>query len=423
MISRKLSIEFLLQDFLKQVDECWVASALVTEWAFDLFQRKILPNAKQHYLFGVHIVSAPNAWEKLKKSIIENPNLSARIYSKKFFHPKFYIFSTDGNFVAFVGSGNFSKGGLSENEELFIKIQDQDLCQGLIDWFSIHYEDGHDITIGFIESCRSIYRTKSIGESESNNELALLIDRLNNNFNLDNIDFSGQFFDKIHHLTFAPEKIYLDNLTIKTERERVRKRMFDLHDLIIQEFPDEWNIHQHYDTEHIVSSIDPFNHPEHKIDGIWIAYGRDRDELKRYRQDATPLLFMRLQVIIHYDSVGIWLMPGKKDGSVEDRTYFSSRIKNDQTFRQSFFDLLSGLGSGFFISVAGTSTQVSNFKDSSELTDFVLKDDWQFYYFVIGKNYPAGSPELSLVNIAGTVISIFSLLMPFYRLMKDKTFE
>ena len=423
MISRKLSIEFLSNDFIKQVDEYRVERALVSDWAFEVFQRNIPTLAKQNYLFGVHIISAPKAWDKVKKSIDENPNFSARIYSKNFFHPKFYIFSSNGHLVAFVGSGNFSKGGLFENEEIFIKTQNQDLCRSLIDWFSVHYKDGCEITIEFIESCKSIYHTKSIMESESNKELILLIDRLNNKFNLDNIDFSEQFFEKIHYVAFSPEKIYLDNPTIRTEREKVRKRIFDLHDLIILNFQDEWNIHQHYETEHIVSSIDPYNHPEHKIDGIWTAYGRDYDELKRYSKDATPLYFMRLQVIIHYDSIGIWLMPGKKDGSIEDRTYFTSRIKNDQAYRQSFFNLLSGLGAGFFIRVAGTSKQVLEFMDANELAEFVLEDDWRYYYFVIGRNYSAGSPELSLVNIAGTVTSNFSMLMPLYRLMKDKTFE
>ncbi len=423
MISKKLSIEFLSKEFIKKVDECWVASALVTEWAFELFQRNIPQGAKQHYLFGVHIVSSPNAWEKVFNCAVNNSNISVRIYSRSFFHPKLYIFLTDGKYVAFVGSGNFSEGGFAKNEELFIKTGDQDLCIALIEWFTCHYDNGHDITVAFIESCKNIFRSKTFGESESNRELTLLIDRLNNNFNLDNIDFSGQFFGKIHHEAFSPEKISLDNPVVKIERDRVRIRMFDLHDLIIEELPDEWNIHHHYETEHIVSSSDPNNQPEQKISGIWIAYGRDKDELKRYSQEATPLYYMRLQVIIHYDSVGIWLMPGKKDGSVEDRQYFASRIKNEETYRNSFFELLSNLGTEFFIEVAGIVRYVSEFKDADELASFVLEDNWRHYYFIIGRNYPLGAPELLSTNIENTVISNFSLLRPLYRLMKDKTFE
>jgi hypothetical protein len=178
----------------------------------------------------------------------------------------------------------------------------------------------------------------------------------------------------------------------------------------------------HYDTEHIVSSIELINHHDNRIKAMWLAYGRGKNEIKRYNREARHMDFIRLQIIIHQQDVGIWLMPGKQGGSKEDREFFRSEMRNPK-YRKDFFKILTNLGPAYWVEVAGERRDVNFFADENELWKFTRSDDWRNYYFTIVRNYFPDATEISNEEIAETILNEFKRLLPLYRLMKDKTFE
>jgi hypothetical protein len=159
-----------------------------------------------------------------------------------------------------------------------------------------------------------------------------------------------------------------------------------------------------------------------EIGALWVAYGRDRNALKAYSENATPLDFMRLQVIIHDYDIGIWLMPGKDNGSQIDREYFLTNMREDLSYRESFYNLLTNLGDQYWIKIADDTRLVTSFQNSMQLFNYCLRDNWRVYYFIIGRDYPIGSPELTTSQIINTIIRDFGKYIPLYNLIKDKTF-
>jgi hypothetical protein len=147
--------------------------------------------------------------------------------------------------------------------------------------------------------------------------------------------------------------------------------------------------------------------------------------LKRYGEfETTPLTFMRMQVIVRYTDVGIWLMPGKAGAGRFDREYFLKKIQHDNDYLVQFYNLLSQLGDQYWIDIAGSGEQVkvNTFKTYYELKSFLLTDNWRYYYFTIGRNYPAGSPEIASNQIVSTVMENFTKFYPIYELIRDKSF-
>ena len=112
-------------------------------------------------------------------------------------------------------------------------------------------------------------------------------------------------------------------------------------------------------------------------------------------------------------------MPGKSGGSEFDRTYFKTKMKNDLTFRQTFFQLLTSLGPAYWIEVADANKSVQEFSSPDELWQFTDRDDWRSYYFIIGRDYVLGSEELLNSHIQQTILTEFGKLMPLYKHMKD----
>ena len=156
------------------------------------------------------------------------------------------------------------------------------------------------------------------------------------------------------------------------------------------------------------------------VRGLWAAYGRSKEALKRYGEvDTSPLYFMRMQIIVQYASVGLWLMPGKSNAGRFDREYFLKQIENDK-YLEDFFELLTDLGNAYWIEIAGEIKYVTTFTTKESLRDFLRQDNWRYYYFTIGRDFDLGSPELLSINITNTIITNFTLFYPLYELIKDK---
>ena len=129
-IISKLSIEFGRIDRI--VREAYISVGMITVKKYDFFIRNLKNGSKISIVVGIHMPTSPEILEKLKIAV-DGLELQARVFTDKYFHPKVYLFKLEDGWTAFVGSGNFTDGGWHENEELFIKISDETICESLKD--------------------------------------------------------------------------------------------------------------------------------------------------------------------------------------------------------------------------------------------------------------------------------------------------
>jgi hypothetical protein len=239
------------------------------------------------------------------------------------------------------------------------------------------------------------------------------------NINLDAIDFSGQFFEKVHYGAFTGGKPYSYDPETDREREAVRNKLFQLHHLLYPKIREKkWDLHDHYGYEYTVSSAVHNKYTSEDLDGIWLHYGRDKKEIKIYGDNETPINFMRMQIIIHQDSVGVWNRIGRdKNGSKIDRDHLQTLLESDPEFADKFFNHIHGLPEGYFIVINNRPPKyVSEFNDVEALLAYIVPDDRHFYFF-IGKNFSPGDPQLSKEHIVSTVLDNFAALYPGYQMI------
>jgi HKD family nuclease len=421
-VARKLTHEF--NEIKEQILEAYISVGMISGPILDFFLRATTRSKKISIITGIHMPTPPEIFKKLKKRV-EAGQLTAGVVVDNFFHPKLYLFKLSETWVGYVGSGNFTNGGWFANDELFIKVTDQKTCEDLFKKHEEWVKKAKQIDQTFLLYYEGTYATKNANNVSNRKETQDFVDRLNGNFNIDIIDFNGQFFDRQDHSTFQPGKTHLDIPEILLERQRVRQKLLRLNDLVVDQLPLPWDIHPHYETEHIVAGIYTQNHHDYNVRGLWTGFGRSKEALKKYGEiNTTPLYNMRMQIIIEYDFIGNWLMPGKSGGGQIDREYFNKQIKeNRNSYVQQFFNELTSLGESFWIEVANIKKDVKSFLNSEELREYILADNWREYYFTIGRDYKLGSTELLTENIVSTVISDFEKFYPLYEMIREKSME
>lgn len=419
MIQQKLKLSNELPALLRQCEELWVAVALISDSGFKFIQDHINPTAKQNYIVGIGLPTSPAVLRSLMTKQSDG-FFDSKIYHKneRLFHPKAYIIKSKGKLTAFVGSANCSDGGLDKNLELSIKSEDQVFCSDLIKWFNAMFKFGIPITEEFLTSYSYFFEKRIARLAQDSSELNALMSSNIYNPNLDNIDFSNQFFKREHFAAFEGSKPLNTSDAVNQERINVRNRLFRLHDLLYPEIRKQhWDLHEHYVYDDTVSSAIHGQYTSSELGGIWLHYGRDKRSIKAFRSDETPLDFMRLEVIVHKDSIGIWNRVGKDGGSRIDRSYFKEKMTNDPIYRRQFYSIISRLPDDYFITVNEEKKYVREFETENQLSQYVLSDEIQ-YYFIIGIEIPAGDPRISENNIIRTVIEHFGYLYPTYEIIK-----
>lgn len=125
-----------------------IAVALTSSFGVETLA-KIPKSCKVKIITGVDLPTPIDVLKQLRNSY----GTDARVYLSQdsFFHPKVYIFKMrDNTLVAYIGSGNFTSGGLSDNIELAYKVTNQDECKNLLQWFEDIFRDSFAITDTFL---------------------------------------------------------------------------------------------------------------------------------------------------------------------------------------------------------------------------------------------------------------------------------
>lgn len=421
MIKHKLKLSSDFENILKDCEEVWIAAAMISDSGFDYIQKHINKSAKQNFLVGIGLPTSPDVLEKLK-NWEEYESFSSRIYHKsdRLFHPKVYLFKNGEKITAYVGSGNCTIGGFDKNVEVSIKTDDKEVCENLIKWFTTSFKLSKQITEDFLNSYRLIFKNRSARMKEEAQELQVLFSDHENGSTLDQMDFTRHFFKKEHYKAFEGTKPWNTSDHINTEREKVRSLMFKLNDKLAPILKNKnWDLSPHYHFDDIVSSAvhGPRTAPE--LRAIWLHYGRDKKEIKNYGENQTPLDYMRMQVIIHKDSLGIWNRIGKSNGSKIDRQNLKEKLTTDEAYRNKIYEAFMNLPDEYYISLNDDTKYISEIYNQQQLIDFLLQDDYK-YYFTIGVDLSPDDPRLSEDKILSTITENFELLLPTYQLIKHE---
>jgi hypothetical protein len=162
----------------------------------------------------------------------------------------------------------------------------------------------------------------------------------------------------------------------------------------------------------LVSSIDPTQYSNQKVRNLAIGYGRGEAELKRINHQLEDVVQLQLSIKPQSIEVSLFCRIGK---GREDRAYLKDKMFEEE-YRNQFFKLLTGLGSGYWIEVVGDKRKVESFLNPELLAEFIKADDWRYYAFSVATKYSPGDPAISSDNISKTMMQEFDKLLLLYRL-------
>jgi len=396
---------------LKVAKSVWIASAMISKSGWNFIQKNIPRPTIQHYLIGIDLATEPSVFE----NIISNLEVNAKIYENAFtFHPKVYIVQKEDNsLTAFVGSSNTTSWGLEKNIEMNFRINDQRECKRLLNWFNKLYKNGYLITNEFVADykekfVKASYRRKEIEKDSSEISINLTKDK-------------KQFFKKNQHEIFKKKYHRENSQNLKDIRKSVKDSFLLLHKEIYPQFQKYGltDLHCHHQSREIVSRhfFNPFS--GNYINAMWLHYGKSFAQLQRYstKEEKSFINNIRIQVIIHEDSIGIWLVLGKDWGSVKDRAFFRQQM-TDPKIQKKFFDAFKLLGNDYWINIP-KAPPINDIKSPIELASLTNKENIK-EYFIIGRDINWLDTSLSNQLIAKTILEEFKKLYPLYEIMRHK---
>lgn len=135
-----------VETYISQSAYIFIAVALASEAAIKLLDKR-QKKCKIKCVVGIDLPTPLKVLKRIKDEFKGH----ARIYNSEMFHPKVYIFELkDGTQKAILGSGNFTNGGLHNNIEASILIDEPDTIAELKNWFQKIYIQSQPITKDFL---------------------------------------------------------------------------------------------------------------------------------------------------------------------------------------------------------------------------------------------------------------------------------
>lgn len=408
------NINIKLQDELIYAKSIWIATAMISYNGWKFIQESVSREAEQHFLIGIDLATEPKVFEE----ILNNLHINARLYQTNYtFHPKVYLIQkNDNSFTAFIGSSNTTTWGLEKNIEMNFQVNDQYECKKILNWFTELYFNGYLITEDFLDN----YKSNFIKASYRNKQNQIEVDLISAEFSKD----KNQFFSRNDHEIFKTKFHHLNSLDLKKSRKNVRDKFMELHKIIYPQFKKYGldDLFCHHNSREIVSRhfFNPYS--GNYINSIWLHYGKSNKELSKYfnndKSINKPFSFInniRLQIIIHDKSLGVWLVLGRNNGSSADRQYFKNQLQN-KTNLKKYFSIVKLL-KDYWIDSGRESVAVNDIKNENQLLDLIEKSEID-KYFIIGREIHYLDQSISNQNIPTTILSEFQKLYPLYLFMK-----
>lgn len=417
----RLKTEF--EKIVNSADEILLATAMMTDYGLSLFDNRDEDSLFQ-VLVGIDLPTQPSTLQKMLDNGIE-----AKVHNIKgqFFHPKVYLFKKADNWIAFVGSGNCTHGGLERNIEMSIKVEDEETVEELIKWFNIYFDKhGQELTQDFIDDYAVMFNARKDLEADLNTKIKFFKNETGvskGRRKLSDYNFSAQFFQFQHYNAFSGTKPITDSPEARKERLVVQEKLLELHEELYPLMQKKgWEVYEHHMSQHITSSYMHNERASKELTAIWLHYGRSESELEAYQKaygdNMTSLYHMRLEVLITKNHLWVELRVGKRDGSYPDREYIKTQLKTNSSFVTNYYNLVEALDKEYTVTIADEYIHVNDFKDKEDLKEFTLQDNPSRYYFRIGREYQPDDKAISEKTIVSTIMSDFEKLYPLYQLLK-----
>jgi hypothetical protein len=415
MIIKKLAVPFINDKLLQQVEHCYIATAAISEAGFDFIRTRIPTKTKMEIITGLEMPTSPMVLQRIWRNY--QGRITLNIYTRNDFHANVYIFDLPyRKSVAFLGSGHFTLEGIKDSEELFYKITDPKEIESLKSWFIGYYEFAQPLTEALIAEYEWRYPMMKHRDHASHLEKKEFLALTTAGFSWDHIKFKQQYFKKEDYLALSSDKAPVTTPELYAARVSVQNKFKALHELIKNDLR-KMELHAPSDTDSIVSSADPVHHTDGQLRSMWLAYGRSTVELKKYDETTTLADLTHVQIMLNQKNMGIYLVAGNRRKAKGDREYFKSSM-NDVEYRKQMFNLLSGLGAGYWIDVACERKNTDTFPTEQTLWEFTKADQWIHFDFIIGKNYTPDAVEISNENIASSIVKELDKLSRVLRHMK-----
>ena len=195
MIVKKLAVPLINDKILVQAEHCFIATAAISEPAFDFVKSRLHPKCKIEIVTGLDGLTSPEVLKRIWRHYQDR--ITLKIYTRNFFHANVYIFDLPfRKTVAFLGSGHFTLDGIKDNEEIFYKITDIKEIEALKSWFTGYYEFAEPLTENILEEYEWIYPSIRQREIASREEKEQVIGLTMRGFNWETTRFKNQYFKK-----------------------------------------------------------------------------------------------------------------------------------------------------------------------------------------------------------------------------------
>lgn len=425
-------LKYLEIDLVRSLNEAKsvsIAVALIKDYGFKIIENSTPPSCKRKYILGIHLPTPPNILRRFLALQNQYPGeVESRIYSAgENYHPKVYIIEKQsGELIAFVGSANATRGGLTHNIEMSIAITNPQECERLQNWFDGLFNSSKLYDEAYIAKYEISYkRNRALASTQKSNIDQVINDNTvvsGNNL----IVNAGQFFRQSDYDAFAVITQKDTSDAAVELRAEVRERLIDLGESIMPSFPDYGITDLHlpyrrnlYTSQHFHSRGNDHIDKE----SIWLNFGKSRTELNRYEGKfyQSFVNHQRIQVILRNSAseayIGIWLYISKHNSSYFDRKHLKEELQN-QDFVERLYEYVLQLGGSYWMMMGDDDDMnVSDLKSSTDLKNFLEQDNYK-QEIIIGRNFLPNDDKISEENIVETVLLEFSKLYKIYNLIK-----
>jgi HKD family nuclease len=156
MLTKKLLAPLINDKILHRAEHCYIATACISEAALDTLMSKVSMKTKVDIVTGFDLPTHPNVFRKAIDNYRQRVTL--RIHTKSFFHANAYAFDLEfRKRVAFIGSGNFTMGGMLKHDELFFRIDVDKQVEEIKSWHAWYFENAMDLNEKIIAEYESMY--------------------------------------------------------------------------------------------------------------------------------------------------------------------------------------------------------------------------------------------------------------------------
>ena len=429
MILEQLDNE--LKGSLRGAKEVYVAVALLKPYGFEAIEESLIDVADtcvRKYLIGINLPTSPSV---LRKALILQEELVGRFFAKVYrarrtFHPKVYLIrKPDNSLVGFVGSANATQGGLLNNVELTVTIEDPQ-CNDLLIWFNAQFEAGSLYDEAFVVQYEELLKRNE----RHNAAMKSNLDSLQNDQNgaADGARLvvnNGQFFRQSDFDAFS-ETYQLDRSDNATAlRREVRNRFWQLGDKIYPRFL-EYGITDLHEPLHQNNRTSYHWHTGRdqnvRKDAIWLHFGKHPDELAEYTHKSFPSYARVLTILLNRGGekcIGNWLVLGRGYDNHIDRQNLRGRLEASEEFSKILFDYVSQLGGSFILEMHRQDTPISVYQNHEDLREALLQDNYHDYLIFKRERHPNDS-DLSFDKIEETVLNDYAALYRIYDLVRHR---